>query len=139
VVASAKCVFTLLFDSHVVQLISRFSSVFVKFAMDGEDEYIMITYEGRSRLVERPGTQAAAKALAVSEFDLPRRAEVKFAVEWKGRRVEIGKDSFSVVSRADELFVVVSGTREPRTRRPNPTMTPATQYTMQVFVKCLST
>jgi hypothetical protein len=96
--------------------------------MDGEDTYIMMTYEGQSRLVARPRSQAAAQARAVREFDLPRGANIKFAVDWRGRRVEIGKDSFAIIGRADEVFVLVNVKPRPTSRQPQ----------WEIFIQTLS-
>jgi hypothetical protein len=96
--------------------------------MEDDDAYIMMTYEGRSRLVARPRTPAAAKARAVREFDLPGSADIKFAVDWRGRRVEIGKDSFAIVGRADEVFVLVNAKPRPTSRQPE----------WEIFIQTLS-
>jgi hypothetical protein len=96
--------------------------------MEDDDSYIMMTYEGRSRLVARPRSQAAAKARAVKEFDLPTGADIKFAVDWRGRRVEIGKDLFAIIGRADEVFVLVNVKPRPTSRQPQ----------WEIFIQALS-
>jgi hypothetical protein len=70
-------------------------------SMDGDDLYILMTYQGQTRLVERPGTLASAESRARNEFALPPNVEVKFAVDWRGRRAEISKSAFDVVARAE--------------------------------------
>jgi hypothetical protein len=76
--------------------------------MDNDELFILMTYQGQTRLVQRPDTFASAEARARNEFALPHNAEVKFAVDWKGRHAEIGRDAFGIVSRVEELYVTVT-------------------------------
>jgi hypothetical protein len=99
---------------------------------DEEDNFILLTHGDRTQLARRPEDYASAQRLAKRMFGLPADALVRLAIDWKGRKAEIGKDAFDVINRADELFVLVTANHAPAD------CAEPRDSGFQVFVKTLS-
>jgi hypothetical protein len=76
--------------------------------MDPEDAFCLLTYGGGApHLVPRPPTYAAALELVKAEFDILDGTRITLSVNWKGRRANVSERAFTVVARAEEVFVTI--------------------------------